>query len=79
LNTNLALVNDYIVSDSIMVFRVRATIWEMAAAVLSVFVVLCWQPKKAVQKNGKVLGRWGSVWVVLSVVLSLHNASKVGT
>jgi hypothetical protein len=32
-------VNDYIVSDSIMVFQVRATIWEIAAAFLSVLIV----------------------------------------
>jgi hypothetical protein len=32
-------VNDYIVSDSIVVFRMRATIWEMAAALLSVLIV----------------------------------------
>jgi hypothetical protein len=39
LNTNLALVNDYIVFNSIVVFQVRATIWEMAAAFLSVLIV----------------------------------------
>jgi hypothetical protein len=39
LNTNLALVNDWIDSDSIVVFQVRATIWEMAAAFLSVLIV----------------------------------------
>jgi hypothetical protein len=36
---NLALVNDYIVFNSIVVFQVRATIWEMAAAFLSVLIV----------------------------------------
>jgi hypothetical protein len=39
LNTNLVLVNDYVLSDSIVVFQVRTTIWEMAAAFLSVLIV----------------------------------------
>jgi hypothetical protein len=32
-------VNDYVLSDSIVVFQVRTTIWEMAAAFLSVLIV----------------------------------------
>jgi hypothetical protein len=55
-----------------VVFQVRATIWEMAAAWLSVFVVSCWQATKAVRKSGKVLGR------LLSVGLSRRNESEVG-
>jgi hypothetical protein len=76
----LALVNDYVVSNSIVVFQVRATIWEMSAAWLSVFVVSCWQATKAVRKSRNVLGRWRTVWpVLLSVSLSCRNESEVGT
>jgi hypothetical protein len=76
----LALVNDYVVSDSIVVFQVRATIWEMAATWLLVFVVSCWQATKAVRKSGKVLGRWGTLWfVLLSLGLSCRNECEVGT
>jgi hypothetical protein len=72
--------NDYVVADSIVVFQVRVTIWEMAAAWLSVFVASFWQATKAVRKSRKVLGRWGTVlFVLLSTGLSRRDESEVGT